>query len=98
MQARVFRLGLVERLRGSPCGQAAHGFTLLEVHVGRALVYYASEGRRRVVTTPVRRILDSPAGVRYAETENSLYRIDTSSFAAARVRTLATRAPENDGA
>ncbi|MEZ4427008.1 MAG: hypothetical protein R3A51_04855 [Nannocystaceae bacterium] len=57
-------------------GKAYHGFLISTPVVGRGMVIFRDPNGRRMVTTPVRRILTSAGrDLLYVETENSVYRI-----------------------
>lgn len=64
---------------GSPngvVGKAYHGFLISEPVVGRGMVLFRDPNGRRMVTTPVRRVLTTAEREQlYVETENSVYRI-----------------------
>jgi len=60
----------------STVGRNYEGFLLSAPIVGRNMVLFRDKSGRRMVTTPVRRVLgDSDKRVFYIETENSVYRL-----------------------
>lgn len=60
----------------STVGRIYEGYLLSEPVVGRGMVIFRDPNGRRMVTTPVRRVLaTSETNVLYVETENSVYRI-----------------------
>lgn len=57
-------------------GKAYNGFLISEPVVGRGMVLFRDPNGRRMVTTPVRRVLTTAEReLLYVETENSVYRI-----------------------
>jgi hypothetical protein len=64
---------------GSPStivGKAYHGFLISRPVVGRGMVLFRDPNGRRMVTTPVRRVLTTAECEQlYVETENSVYQI-----------------------
>ncbi len=62
--------------RADTSGQVFEGYLLHPPTVGRGMVIFRGNSGRRMVTTPVRRVLCSEGDhLLYVETENSIYRL-----------------------
>ena len=64
-------------------GHSYDGYMLSEPAVGRSIVLFRDVNGRRMITSPVRRVLQTPeTGVYYIETENSVYRLQLVEYVA----------------
>jgi hypothetical protein len=59
---------------------SSRGYCITPPKLGQRMVMYNEDGRRRVVTTPVLRLFSTGDSV-YAETQNSLYRLEPATHA-----------------
>ncbi len=76
LATKIRSTGNVQGSTAAVVGKAYEGFLISEPVVGRGMVIFRDPNGRRMVTTPVRRILTTPEGrLIYVETENSIYRL-----------------------
>ena len=74
--ATKIRTSRSEAEAGSPAGRVYEGYMLTEPAIGRAMVLFRDLHGRRMITSPVRRVLRTEERqVFYIETENSVYRL-----------------------
>lgn len=74
--ATKIRTSRSEAEAGSAAGRIYEGYMLTEPAIGRAMVLFRDLHGRRMITSPVRRVLRTDERqVFYIETENSVYRL-----------------------